>query len=30
MEPVLREKIAVFRYSLIAPVVSRQTPLTPR
>ncbi|MCY0871074.1 MAG: integrase, partial [Firmicutes bacterium] len=29
MTPGLREQIAAFRYSLIAPVVSRQTPLSP-
>ena len=29
MTPGLREQVAAFRYSLIAPVVSRQTPLSP-
>ncbi|MCY0897088.1 MAG: integrase, partial [Alicyclobacillaceae bacterium] len=29
MIPGLREQVAAFRYSLIAPVVSRQTPLSP-
>lgn len=29
MELTLREQVALFRYSLISPVVSRQTPMTP-
>lgn len=29
MDPKLKEQLATFRYSLIAPVVSRQTPLAP-
>lgn len=29
MDPKLKEQLAAFRYSLIAPVVSRQTPLAP-
>lgn len=29
MDPVLQEQIAAFRYSLIAPIVSRQTPMAP-
>jgi hypothetical protein len=28
-EPVLNEQVAAFRYSLIAPIVSRQTPMLP-
>ena len=28
-DPVLQEQLAAFRYSLIAPIVSRQTPMLP-
>ena len=29
MDPVLQEQVTAFRYSLVAPVVSRQTPMAP-
>lgn len=29
MDPQFQEQVAAFRYSLIAPIVSRQTPMGP-
>jgi len=29
MDPSIKEQIAAFRYGLIAPIVSRQTPMLP-